>query len=54
MSKAIRYAAVTVGACLASGALAYAARDDAYAAFSLVMIATVIFGFLAFCAASED
>ena len=54
MSKALRFAAVTVGACIASGALAYAARDSADAASGLVFAVTVVFGFLAFLAAAED
>ena len=54
MSKAIRYAAVTVAACLASGALAFAAHDSAdWAGFWTLSTATV-FGMLAFFAASED
>lgn len=54
MSKALRHAAVTIAACLASGAVAFAASDSANLAVSLIFTAAVIFGFLAFCAASED
>jgi hypothetical protein len=53
VSKAIRYAAVTFGASLTSGAVAFAAADSANAAVSLIFIAAFIFGFLAFCAAAE-
>lgn len=54
MSKAIRYAAVTFGASLTSGAIAFAAKQSADLAASLIFMAAVIFAILAFCAASED
>jgi hypothetical protein len=54
MSKALRYAAVTFGGCLTSGALAYAAQGDVPTVFLFVTVVALTFGILGFAAVEGE
>lgn len=54
MSKALRYAAVTFGGCLTSGALAYAVQGDVPIAFLSVIAVALVFAFLGFVAVGDE
>ncbi|MBU9203107.1 hypothetical protein KTD31_17260 [Burkholderia multivorans] len=52
--NSIRHGAIAVGAAIAAGSAAYAARDDAALVFGVIAVLAIVFGMLATAAHEGD
>lgn len=52
--NSIRHGAIAMGAAIAAGSAAYAAREDASVVFSVIAVLAMIFGMLAMFANEGD